>query len=95
MSKREKGDGGPVTSFGIPGGGTLFESARRDAQWTVWKSVAVVVGLAGLCLGIAYAAWGLAIVSGLVLFGAALRTGSSVRSYRSARRLQRRLRDSE
>jgi hypothetical protein len=72
-------------------GGTLFDVARWGIQWTAWRSVIVgLIGLAGLGLGIAYAAWGLAIASGLVFLVGAGWTASSVRSYRDARRLERR-----
>ncbi|MEU2431011.1 hypothetical protein ABZ611_16135 [Streptomyces sp. NPDC007861] len=91
MSKRKNGDGGPANSFGIPMGGTLFDTARQGVPWTVWRSVFVgLIGLAGLGVGIAYAKWELELFFGLVLFTATLWILGSVRSYRDARRLERR-----
>ncbi|MFJ8580122.1 hypothetical protein [Micromonospora sp. NPDC093277] len=93
MSKRPHDDAGPITSWGIPGGSTLFENSRRGLGWSVWASVIVgLIGLTGTGLGIAYAAWGLAIASALLFVVGAAWTGSAVRSHRSALRLERRAR---
>jgi hypothetical protein len=89
MPKRENSENGPVTSFGV--GGMLFDNAQRGVLWTAWRSVLVaLIGLTGCVLGIAYASWGLAVVSGLVFLVAAVWMRSSVRSHRDAMRLERR-----
>ncbi|MER5912482.1 hypothetical protein ABT124_18815 [Streptomyces sp. NPDC001982] len=83
----QNSDGGPVTSFGVPMGGTLF----HGGPWTAWRSVLIgLLGLAGLGLGVAYASWGIGVVSGLVLLVAAVWLRAAVRSHRDAHRLERR-----
>jgi Flp pilus assembly protein TadB len=91
MTRERKDEPGLMTSFGT--GGLPFELARSQTRWTGRRSVFVgLLGAAGVWLGIAYAASGLVVGSALVFLVGAVWTAGSLRSYRRARRLERRSR---
>ncbi|GAA3226604.1 hypothetical protein ACFO1B_32180 [Dactylosporangium siamense] len=94
MSLRDDRHDGPLTGFGL--GSLPFEVAKSRMIWTPWHGVMFgLIGLGGICIGVACLMPLLAVGSAVMVILSAIWNISTIGGYRATRRLDKRARAAE